>query len=64
MADYVGTCPLLLAARLPGRISAPTDADILRARCMGPSCAWWRAGRDCCAISDLARAFRALARGR
>ena len=59
MADdaYVGTCPLLLAARLPGRTSAPTDADVLRARCMGPSCAWWIAGRECCAL-------RALARGR
>lgn len=57
MADdvHVKTCPLLLAARLPGRISAPTDADLLRSRCLGPACAWWRAGCDCCTISELAR---------
>ena len=64
MADYVRTCPLLLAARLPGNIFDLTDTDMLRARCLGPSCAWWRAGCDCCAISELARAISELARGR
>jgi hypothetical protein len=57
MTDKV--CPMLLASRIgssetaaartyQGRVPAAT-------RCQGHACAWYDAGRECCAVLTLAR---------